>query len=66
VARGVNSFGHLAVSDIVGVMAEGGVGVFVVEWLVLCLLLTLLAVLASDLRSRRSESVVIEAPSGWQ
>ena len=66
-ARGVEYFGHLAVIGAVEVLAEGGVGVFVLEGVFARLLLggSLLATLASSLRSRRSEGVVVEVPS-WR
>jgi len=54
------------VVDTVGVLTEGSVGVFVFEGLGSCLLLvTLLVMLASDLRSRRMECVVVEVPGRW-
>jgi hypothetical protein len=67
VAWGVEDFGHLMVIGAVEVSAEGGVGVLVLEGRLVRLLLgaSLLATLASSLRSRGSEGVVVEVPS-WR
>jgi len=67
VAWRVEYFGHLAMVGAVEVLAEGGVGVFVLEGVSARLLLggSLLATLASSLRVRRSEGVVVEVPS-WR
>ena len=63
----VEYFGHLAVVDAVDVLAEGSVGVLVLEGSLVRLLLgvSLLATLASSLRSRGNEGVVVEVPS-WR
>jgi len=63
----VEYFGHLVVIGAVEVLAEGGVGVFVLKGLLVRPLLSasLLATLASSLRSRGSEGVVVEVPS-WR
>ena len=50
----------------VDVAAEGSVGILVVKGLGFGLLLALLMMLVSELRSRRSEGVVVDVPGGWQ
>jgi hypothetical protein len=67
VARRVENLGHLAVVDAIEVLAEGGVGVLVLEGLPVRLLLgtSFLAASTSSLRGRRSEGVVVEVPS-WR
>ena len=65
--RRVEYFGHLTVVGAVEVLAEGGVSVLVFQGLFVRPLLgaSLLAALASSLRGRRSEGVVVEVPS-WR
>jgi hypothetical protein len=68
VARRVKNFRHLVVDGAVDVMAEGDVGVLVVErlGLALCFALALLAVLVGELRSRWGEGVIVNVPGRWQ
>jgi hypothetical protein len=65
VAWRVEYLGHLAVICAVEVLAEGGMGVLVLEGLLVRLPLGIspLATLASSLRGRRSEGIVVEVPS---
>jgi hypothetical protein len=67
VAWGVEDFGHLAVVGAVEVLAEGGMGVLVLEGRLVRLLFgaSLFATLVSSLRSWGGESVVVEVPS-WR
>jgi hypothetical protein len=67
VVQGVEYFRHLAVVDTVGVLAEGGMGVFVLKGSGIQLLLAAssLVTLVSGLRSRRKEGVIIEVPHRW-
>ena len=63
----VEYFRHLVVVGAVEVLAEGGVGVFVLKRLLVRPLLgaSPLVTLASSLRSWRGEGVVVEVPS-WR
>ena len=62
--RGVEDFGHLSVDGAVGVMAEGGMGVLVLEGLDFGLFppVVFLVMLTSKLRSRWNKGVVVNAP----
>jgi hypothetical protein len=62
VARGVDCLRHSGMDGAVLVVAEGSVGVLVVEGLVLRLLLAFATALVSALRIQRGKGVVVEVP----